>query len=138
LLTAGAEAPALDALAKAERLVVETTPPFARSAAPLVPTLGMAPALFDDLFARTPDAPVTAVHRVRQHYVVGRRLTFETPAPGAWAEARATFVPAWRARQRGRAVEDWLRATLKDAPTWVDVERLKAVEVPGVGAATQR
>jgi hypothetical protein len=44
----------------------------------------------------------------------------------------------WRARQRGRAVEDWLRATLKDAPTWVDVERLKAVEVPGVGAATQR
>ncbi|MCB9540437.1 MAG: peptidyl-prolyl cis-trans isomerase [Myxococcales bacterium] len=137
-LTEGADGPALDALVEAERLVLETTPPFARSAAPLVPGVGLAPTLFDDLFARTPEAPVTAVHRVRQHYVVGRRLTFEAPAPDAWAKARETYAPAWRARQRGRAVEDWLQGTLKDAQTWVDVERLGAVQVPGVGAATDR
>lgn len=138
LLAEGPDAPALDALVKSERLVTGTTPPFARSAAPVVPTIGHAPALFEDLFARTPTAPVTDIHRVRQHYVVGRRTTFDAPAPDAWAEARADFVPTWRARQRGRAVEDWLQTTLKDAPSWVDVERLKAVELPGVGAATQR
>lgn len=138
LLAEGAETPALAALVQRERLAAESTPAFARSAAPIVPGIGHAPALFDDLFARTSAAPVTAVHRVRQHYVVGRRTSFEAPAADAWAKARAEFAPAWRARQRGRAIEDWLQRTLKDAPTWVDVERLEALELPGVGAATQR
>jgi hypothetical protein len=90
------------------RLEAVRTPAFARTANGVVPTIGLAPELFDAAFEARPERPVTTVHAVRQVYCVARVLQFEVPTEADWASDGARFESAYRAREARHVLRDWL------------------------------
>ncbi len=136
LLQQNPDGPALKALVESARLRRATTEPFAAVGAKVVPVVGLAPELFDALFALTPASPVTGVLTVRQHYVVGRLVERTAPEPGAWPAARDRFTAQWKARQRPRVVDAWLTRRLDGRPMWIDSARLEALTMADLGVGS--
>jgi hypothetical protein len=123
---------------KSNRVKRQETKAFHRSARTLVPGIGLAPALVDAAFAlRTPGA-VTPVVRVRQDYLVARLVERTAPAPADWPAAKVEYVEAWKQRTRSTVVEDWLSGRLAGEPLWIDMPRIIAIEIPGVGPAVDK
>lgn len=125
----------LAALVKTERLRRRTTEPFHAAGAQLVPTIGLAPKLFEAAFELAPGA-VSQVIPVRQAYVVARLVERLEADPAAWAPAQAEWVKAWRARERPSVVQGWLTGRLAEKQAWVDMERLRALTLADLGLAT--
>lgn len=138
LLVARPDSAMLKGWLKSNRVKRQQTKPFHQSARTLVPGIGLAPALVDAAFAlRTPGA-VTPVVRVRQDYLVARLVERTAPSPAEWPAAKAEYVETWKTRTRTTVVEDWLSGRLAGEPLWIDMPRIIAIEVPGVGPAVDK
>lgn len=138
LLIARPDSRTLQNWIKSNRVKRRETKPFPRSERTLVPGVGLAPALVDAAFAlRTPGA-VTPVVRVRQDYVIARLVERDTPDPASWASVKAEYIEAWKRRSRSTIVEDWLSSRLAGEPLWIDMPRIIAIDVPGVGPAVEK
>lgn len=133
LLGQSPDGEALAALVKSERLRRSTTAPFAASGPEVVPGVGLAPELFEAIFALTPEAPVTPVMTVRQHYVVARLVSREAPDPAQWSAVGARYTAEWKARRRPRVIDEWLTERLDGRPTWIDGPRLQGLTLEQMG-----
>ena len=107
LLTQGSEA-GLATLAKAERLGRGSSPTFDRTHTGIVPGIGLALPLFDAIFKVMKVGETTPVLAIRQDYFVARVTSVIEPEPGAWEQARGTYVEAYRASRRRGIMSEWL------------------------------
>ncbi|MCA9541928.1 MAG: hypothetical protein KC620_23690, partial [Myxococcales bacterium] len=127
LLAQAPEGDALKALVAKAHLQRAQTDWFGRAGPPMVPEVGLAPALFDAVFALTEKAPVSSVFVVRQDYVVARLLALEAPSPEGWAAARQAFTARWRAQQRSAVLDAWIKHQLEGQAHWIDGRQLSAL-----------
>lgn len=128
----------LASMMKTERLKRRTTPAFAQSRRTLVPGIGLAPDLVKAAFALQKPGQVTPIVRVRQNYVVARLIERQSPDPGTWTSARAAYIDAWKAKEQPHIIEDWLTTRLAKAQLWIDMPRIAAIDIPGVGTAAPK
>lgn len=128
LLRSAPDGPELTALLAENRVIRATTKPFARSG-DLVPEVGVSPALFQAVFALSPERPVTDIIPVRQDYIVARLVTREDPDLTRWPAERAAAITAWRAAEQTRVIDRWLSTHLQGAPLWVDMPAVTALQV---------
>jgi hypothetical protein len=119
----------LATLVKTRRLRRAKTPAFSLAGRDRIPTLGLAPNLFQAVFALPTKGAVTDIVTVRQDYVVARLLRRETPKTGAWAAAKARYRPRWRSRVRPSVVDQWLNGRFGKARLRVDKKSLDALTV---------
>ncbi len=132
LLASGDEAGLAKLVAEA-RLRRHTSKAFHQDGRPSVPGLGLAPELHAAAFELSPAKPVTGIFTVRQAYVVARLLSRSEADPAAWPAAREAFTKAWKARERGVAIETWLGHRLEKQPMWVDMKRLRGLSLEALG-----
>jgi hypothetical protein len=128
----------LTTMMKTERLKRRTTPAFSQSRRTLVPGLGLAPELVEAAFKLRRTGEVTPVVRVRQDYVIARLVERKTPDPATWPTVRAEYIARWKDKERPHIIEDWLNTRLADEPLWIDMPKIAAIDIPGVGKAAPK
>jgi hypothetical protein len=116
-------------LVKKHRLRRKNTPSFAQAQQRQVPTIGLAPALFTEIFSLTAKKPVSSTIHVRQDYVVARLLERKNADENAWPATREDYTARWKKRKRPRMVDEWLNAHLAGKPLWVDMKQVGAIAI---------
>ena len=128
---------ALASLVEEARLKRETTPRFG-PATDRVPTVGLAPNLVGAIVALTPEAPVTPIVTVRQHYIVARLADSHRPDLSTWPSQREAYTRQWRDRQRRVAIDEWLTTRLASETLWIDMPALMALSLEELGLEPDR
>lgn len=113
--------------AKANRAHLKLPAPFYANPNQIIPMLGTAPALHDQLFTFKVGG-VSEVTPVRQSYVIIKVVSRQEQS-AAWEDARGDFMQTWRAERARKLLNEWLSKTLEGQPRWVSSSRLKALDL---------
>jgi len=124
LLQSGDEA-SVRSWAKANRAHLKLPAPFYANPNQIIPMLGTAPALHDQLFSFKV-GEVSEVTPVRQSYVIAK-VTSRQEQTADWEATRVEFMRSWRAERARKILNEWLSARLEGQPRWVSSSRLKAL-----------
>ncbi len=112
------------ALIQRARIRSHQTPDFSERG-PLIPGLGLAPELKKQAFEELSlSAPISKIHKIRQHYVIAKLLERHLPEEGAWVQEGEAFQQRWRLQNRGRLLSSWLRA---QGEIFMDHQRIEAL-----------
>jgi hypothetical protein len=118
------------------RLEAVRTPAFPRAANGVVPTIGLAPELFEAAFERASEQRVTPIFAVRQIYCVARVLAHEAPTEADWAREAVAFEATYRGREARHVLRDWLNRQRRGpaGARFLDRRRLAALTPAAWGA----
>ena len=113
--------------AKANRAHLKLPAPFYANPNQIIPMLGTAPALHDQLFSFKL-GEVSEVTPVRQSYVIAKVISRQEQTAD-WEAARVEFMRTWRLERARKLLNEWLSAKLEGQPRWVSSSRLKALDL---------
>lgn len=113
--------------AKANRAHLKIPAPFYANANQVIPMLGTAPALHDQLFSFQV-GQVSEIIPIRQSYVIAKVIS-KQERTATWDSARVDFMRQWRVERSRKILNEWLTSHLEGQPRWVSSSRLKALNL---------
>ena len=109
--------------ARSNRVRISKPDPFFESLQSVVPTIGLAPRLHENILnldLNQVSEPVS----VRQHYVVAKMLK-RTERQEDWNVVKEDFIKSWKLRRAPHILDEWLTIFLKKKSRWVNTKLLQ-------------
>jgi hypothetical protein len=117
----------LKAWGRSRRVRVNAPAPFFASTQNVVPSIGLAPTLHQQIMHASEGTTLSPI-KVRQHYVVARILK-RTERQEKWSDVRRAFIKMWRRERTPKVLDEWLTQQLKDQPRWISMKYLAGLRI---------